>query len=352
MHMLKHFFKTLYEEKFDAFIASFLTFISLGVDLLISSKVEPLKIVPILISFVYLLYHLMQSYELSRNTYLSVSMPYFVCLGQKHSWFENAARQQEETLLREGVPWSGIQRSFRIYKPDWAFSQERRLSSDNNAQDWMRTYEKIEEHFNRLINRVEKPLTLHFFIVVPESFAFALGAKLGYRATLKLYQYSGVSRKPYFIVFDTSRLSGAEGYSISKAITQRSKFRSIRVNEIGQDLSKSDIIITLKDTGHRLQREGVALIRKTMDCSILEVDIAINYQASSLPSEWLSVASEVFSLIADQAEAGKRVHLFLAVPSSLSFLIGLLIRSNSDIFLYQYDRNSEAYFRAFSLSEL
>ena len=299
--MLKHFLKILYQENFDAFVASFITFISLGVDLFLSSNIQPLKIIPISVSFIYLLYHLMQSYELARNTYLSVSMPYFVCLGKKYSWFENAIRQQEEVLLREGVPWSSIQKSFRVYRPDWAFFQEKRLSSDSNDRDWLNTYEAVEEHFDRLMNRVEKPLMLRFFMVVPESFAFVLGAKLGYRVTSKIYQYVGVSRKPYFTVFDTSKLSSVEGYSLSKSRIQRARFQNIKVIESEHGSSETDIIIAIQDTGHRLQKRSIELIRQSMECSILEVTLAINYQVSDLSSEWLAVASEIFSLIADQS---------------------------------------------------
>lgn len=345
---LKHLLSTLIGDKFSAFIAAIATLASLIINYILSPNLELIRILPIIISSIYLVYHLREIYILASSTYNAVSVPYSICLAKTSDWHKNTLRLQEEQLLNAGIPWISIQSLFRIHKYDWAYFDTKKLSYENGAKDWMASINDVENHFDRLLNRIDKQVVVHFFFTVPESFAFILGTKIGHRVTPVVYQYAGFSQKPYFVVFDTSAFSSIQSYSMTK---QRiSQFEKISINEIpGREPKSSSIIVSLEDIGHPLPKSFP-------DCSernIFEAKLNLDYKNQTLISqEWTLAARESFSLVSSKIEEGLKVHLFLGLPSSLSFLVGMLLKSNNDIIIYHYNRPEKKYYEVFNFSKL
>ncbi len=344
--LLKHFLATLINDNFSAFIAATATFTSLIVNYIVSPNLELIRLIPIIISLIYLIYHLRETYTLALSTYKAVSVPYSICLAKTFDWYSNALRSQEEELISSGIPWNSIQKMFRIHQYDWAYFSAKKLSFDNESKEWREFINDVENHFYRLLNRISKQVIIHFFFTVPESFAFVLGTRIGHRVTPVVYQYAGFSQKPYFIVFDTSTLSNVQSYSITK---QRiSQFNKLSINEIsGREPTSNCVIIALEDVGHPLPKNFPNCSEK----KIMKAKLILDYKDKNVAQEWILAARESFSLISGQIEEGYIIHLFLGLPSSQSFIIGILLKSNNDIVVYHYNRPENKYYAVFNFSK-
>jgi len=188
--VLRHFLGMLLKENLLGFLLVSATTLSLAIQAYSQTPFEWIWLLPIGFTVTYLVVHLRNVTRLARQTFHAVPVPYSVCLGQTHDWFEAALRQQEQKLVSLGLAWSDIQRTYRLHRMDWAFFDEHRLGLQSRA--WVEKAREVCRHFDHLTNRIPIQPVYHVFLAVPGTLALALGAKFGRRIPAVVYQHAGM----------------------------------------------------------------------------------------------------------------------------------------------------------------
>lgn len=344
--MLKHFLGVLLKENLLGFLLVSATTLSLAIQAYSQTPFEWIRLLPIGFTVAYLAVHLRTVTRLARQTFHAVPVPYSVCLGQTHDWFESALRQQEQKLISLGLAWSDIQRTYRLQRMDWAFFDERRLGLQSKA--WIERAREVCRHFDHLTNRIPIQPVYHVFLAAPGTFALALGAKFGRRIPVVVYQHAGMVKDPYVSVFDTENIGSHDGYHL---LNQRiSEYKRIEVEQLQpqKDGPTSKALVVLDFTGHELRKPYP-------DCGADEV-IRVRLRASHghipLDGQWVSIVHEIASLLYAQLDQDKQVHLLPGIPASLAFMLGTVLGTTHGVWLYHFNVHDGAYTEPFAAHEL
>jgi len=344
--MAKHFFGLLLKENLLGFLLVTATTVSLAIQAYLQSPFEWIRVLPIAFTVAYLGVHLRNVTRLAKQTYYAVPVPYCVCLGQTHDWFEAALRQQEQKLTRLGLAWPDIQRTYRLHRMDWAFFDEHRLGLEAHA--WIEKVREVSRHFEHLTNRIPSQPVYHVFLAAPGTLALALGAKIGRRIPVVVYQHAGMVKDPYVSVFDTENIGSRDGYHL---LNQRiPEYKRIEIQtiegDIGSQTNRTLIILDL--TGHELRKPYPACGAH----EIIRVRLRASHGHIPLDGDWVSIAHEIASLLFAQLDQDREVHLLPGIPASLAFVLGTVLGATHGISLYHFNLHDGAYTEPFALHEL
>ncbi len=340
--MLKHFFRVLIQENLRGFLLVAATTAGLAIQGLRADTFQLLSVIPIFFASTYLAWHVQSVLKLAKQTYHAVPVPYFLCLGQTSDWFEVALRQQEQKLKRLRLAWHDIQKTYRIHKNDWTFFDEHRLGL--SPEEWKNKVGEISRHFDYLTNRVSTQPVYHVFLAVPGTLSLALGAKIGRRTPIVVYQHAGMVKDPYIEVFSTEGIDSREGYHL---LNQRiTNYERIEVEtELRDCKERGRTLIVLDFTGHELRKPYP-------ECDAhqtIRLRLRDSHGHIPLDGDWISIAHEIASLIHQQLDNDQEVHLLLGIPASLAFIIGTVLGTTHDVWLYHYNRHDAAYTQPFAL---
>lgn len=344
--MVKHFFGLLLKENLLGFLLVTATTISLAIQAFLQPPFEWIRILPIAFTVAYLAVHLRNIARLAKQTYYAVPIPYSVCLGQTHDWFESAQRQQEQKLTSLGLAWPDIQRTYRLHRMDWSFFDEHRLGLKANV--WVEKVREICRHFEHLSNRIPSQPVYHVFLATPGTLALAIGAKIGRRIPVIVYQHAGMVKDPYVSVFDTENIGSRDGYHL---LNQRiSDYKLIEMEAIGEGTGSAmnRILVVLDFTGHELRKPYPG-------CGageIIRVRLRASHGHIPLDSDWVAIAHEISSSLFAQLDRDREVHLLPGIPASLAFVLGTALGATPGIFLYHFNLHDGAYTEPFALHEL
>lgn len=345
LRFLKHWFLVLIREDFLGLCLVFATLLSLIPQLFVNMNLLYISSIGLLL--IYVVIRLNNISRLALQTYRVMPLPFSVCLGLSHDFFESAIRQQEQKLEISGIAWNEIKESFKIHQIDWTYFDDKRLSV--SAIDWNNKVADIIRNFNKLTNRVPTQPIFHFFFANPAPIAFALGAHIGRRRPIAVYQYVGNVKEPYSLVFTSENLSSDEGYHIfSKRVSNYKyiKYNSSRVNEA---MGCDEVLLTLDFTGHDLPKPY------PINKSIGEVTYAeLSESKGNIPLsyKWIELAQEIASLIFSYIDKNRKVHLLPGIPSSLAFLVGTIVGSVPNILIYHYNRDTNSYTEGFRIDSI
>ena len=339
---LRHWFSVLVRENILELCLVLASAAGLLVQGIASGPVNWWYLLPIAFIGAYLWVHLSSVTRLARQTYETVPLPYSVCLAQSHDWYTAAIRQQEQTLEGAKIAWTDIQRTHRIHQSDWTYFNEHRL--DLTASCWRDRIAEIVRHFDRLTNRVPIQPVYHFFFASPAPVTFALGARIGRRMPMKVYQHAGMVKDPYAVVFSSENIAQNEGYHL---LNKRVDDYDLIEVESEPNGDKPALII-LDFTGHELPRP----YPENADKELVYTRLKGVRGHISLNENWIDLAQEIASLIFSYVDKDRPVHLLPGIPSSLAFIVGTIVGVIPGVTLYHYNRHDGAYTEGIVLHEL
>jgi hypothetical protein len=345
--LIRYFFNNLRKSELLAFLTALATISSLIVEAALSPTTEWVRVIPIAILLIYLIFHISKVWKFSRQTHKSIPLPYFICLAQNHEWYISAIKQQEEQIRKSGISWGSIQDNYKIHRQDWAYFDSSKLKDESS--DWIHKTKEISQHFEHLANRVEAQPLFHVFVAAPAPIALGVGAIFSGRIPFSVYQHAGMVETPYKQVHDSNSVVTAEdGYHILHIRATEFKHIEIKEEESNQNNQSSATLIVLDFTGHRLPKPyPLDSFNKHLRVGPIGVEGHI-----PLNQEWMSIAQEIASIISGELNNGNSVSVLLGMPSSLAFLVGTILRTSSRVDIYYYNRSLDKYHKAFNLSEL
>ncbi|OLS22187.1 MAG: hypothetical protein HeimC3_31910 [Candidatus Heimdallarchaeota archaeon LC_3] len=188
--------------------------------------------------------------------------------------------------------------------------------------DWDGAVNEQEVHFKNLIKTVKDSTELHYFSFATVPLAIHFGFLFSLRFQLQVYHYKRQkSDKPW----DWSQKKRPKSWSLS---VQESLDLQENVNEYAVVVEQSSFITD----------EHIA---QTIN-QIPKIRISVptpNYEDLRAEQQSIDIAREVRDVI-DKFHKAKIIHLFCAVQSPTSFLIGQRIRRkmHPKIFLYDFDK--------------
>ena len=352
-YFLRHWFFVLIRENILGLCLVLASAASLLVQGIAASSFNWWYLVPIAFLGAYLWVHLFSVTRLARQTYETVPLPYSICLAQSQDWHRGAIRQQEQTLEGAKIAWTAIQRTHLIHQSDWTYFDEHRL--DLTSSCWRDRIADIIRHFDRLTNRVPIRPVYHFFFAAPAPITFALGALIGRRMPMQVYQHAGIVKDPYAVVFSSENLDQTEGYHLlNKRVKEYKliKFGPDTNDDIPSKPTKpnDDIpaLIILDFTGHELpcpypQAAGKELVYAHLKGTRGHIPLSEN---------WIDIAQEITSLIFSYVDKDRSVHLLPGIPASLAFIVGTIVGTIPGVTLYHYNRHDGKYTEGIVLHEL
>ena len=343
-HFLRHWFFVLIRENILELCLVLASVASLLVQGLASDSINLWYLLPIAFLVSYLWVHLSSVTRLALQTYETVPLPYSVCLAQSHDWHEAAIRQQEQTLEGAKIAWTDIQRTHRIHQSDWTYFNDQRL--DLTSSCWSDRIADIVRHFDRLTNRVPIQPVYHFFFASPAPVAFALGARIGRRVPMKVYQHAGMVKDPYAVVFSSENIAQNEGYHLLNKRVDDYKLLEVESEPNGN----KPALVVLDFTAHKLPQPYPEIA--SVDREIVHTRLKATEGHIPLSENWIDLAQEIASLIFSYVDKGRRVHLLLGIPSSLAFIVGSIMGTIPDVTLYHYNRHDGKYTEGIVLHEL
>lgn len=322
------------------------TTISLLIQAFAQTAFEAVRLVPVAFTGAYLWIHLSGVYRLAKQTYYAVPVPYSICLAQTREWFEAAARQQEQKLLSLGLAWREIQRTFKLHHIDWQFFDERRLGVD--ADSWIKKVETISNHFDHLTNRVPIQPVYHIFLALPGTLSLALGAKIGRRIPVVVYQHAGMVKDPYVSIFNTENIDSHDGYHLLNKRIEKYELLEITEVEEYQESSKSLVLVVLDFTGHELRKPYPQCGAKT----VVRLRLKSSHGHIPLEADWVAIAHEISSFLYSYLDEDEEVHLLPGMPASLAFIVGTILGTVPGVWLYHFNLHDGEYTEPFSLHAL
>ncbi|NKC14260.1 MAG: hypothetical protein GKR94_19380 [Gammaproteobacteria bacterium] len=345
--MIRHFFKTLDQEDLLGFLLVVATTAGLLIDAALKPTFEPLRLVPIGLSGLYIVIHARNVWRLARETHGFVSIPYSICLAQTNEWYRNALRQQEDRIRRAGIPWDSIKKTFRIHRLDWAYFDNSRLSGE--PAQWLDAAKHVDTHFGGLANRIELPTIYHIFLVTPAPIALAVGARAGRRIPYVLYQHVGGVKEPYSEICNMANATREEGYHFLNERVREPEMLTVGVDPIEPVVSVGDrVLLVWEFTGHKLPKPYP-------ECgAVTTVTVSLREAAGHIPlsSDWMKLARELASVTFRYLDEGAEVHVLPGVPSTLAFMVGSILGTTNSLHVHYYNKASDGYHRTFALSAL
>ena len=344
--MIKHFLTVLLKENLLGFLLVCVTMVTVTIQAYTTAPFEAIRLLPIAFPFIYAVVHLRNTGRLAKQTYNAVPVPYSVCLGQTHEWFESALRQQEQKLTSLRLAWADIQRTFHIHRMDWAYFDEHRLSLDGGR--WNEKVREINRHFDHLTNRIPIQPVYHVFLAVPGTLAFAMGAKFGRRIPVVVYQHAGMVRDPYVAVFDTENIGNKDGYHLlNQRVTEYSRLEIETIQSPVKQIAKT-VLLVLDFTGHELRKPYP-------DCGANQtIHVRLKGSRGHIPLDgnWVEIAHEVASLVFQYLDSDHEVHILPGIPAALAFVLGTIVGTTPGIRIYHFNVHDSAYTSSMALHEI
>ncbi len=344
---VRHWLQVLVREKLLSLCLVFASGTSLVIQSIATQTFSWPHLVPISLLLVYTGVHLRSVTRLAQQTWRAIPLPYSVCLGQSRDWYEAAIRQQEQTLQSTRIAWEDIQRTYRVHRIDWAYFHEGRLSL--SAAAWKDGVGNIVRHFEHLTNRIPIQPVFHMFFAAPAPLTLALGARIGRRLPVNVYQHAGMVHNPYVRVFSSEEISQDEGYHLlNKRVSEYSLIDVRASSGNDNDARNNRVLMILDFTGHDLPKPfPLSDAAETLFVQLKSAKGHIPLNAS-----WIDLAHEISSAVFAKVDEDKEVHLLPGIPSSLAFIVGTVVGAIPGVVVYHYNRHDSSYTDGFMLNEL
>lgn len=341
---LVRFFALLWKEYNYQLLLVLATLASLIVESAMASSRSSLRLIPQFLLAACLFYFLWKTHGIFRSVHPAPQVPYSVCVGKSHDWFDNFARRQQEQRLQDlGIQWTEVQRLYRIHQSDWVFLSGGTLST---PQDWIRVTRQLLGHFWELQKRVEGVPIHHFYFVAPPSMLFAFGAYVGRRVPHLAYHHVGNVRRPYLEVTNTTARDTSGGYELLNTRIPNEQLKYISVERT--DLpGKNRVIVVLDFTNHKTSEP---YIRQDEARELIRVNHSRG--VGHIPAdEWEALAQEVASILLEVCDTGSDLDIYINTPLALSFMIGSIVGPVRGVTLCEFNVYLQEYVACLKLTD-
>ncbi len=341
---ITRFFALLWKEYDYQLLLVLATFASLIVESTHASTWSIFTTIPEALLAVCLGYFIKKTYGLARSLYPAPQIPYSVCIGKPHDWFDNFARRQQEACLKAiGVDWKEVQKIFRIHRSDWVFLSSPMISEPD---DWVRVTRQLLAHFWELQKRVEGVPIYHFFFVAPPSIVFAFGALVGRRVPHVAYQHVGNVRDPYLVVVDTTKRDTSGGFDILNQRIPSTSFEQVQIEKKVLE-GRHQVIVALDFTNHRTSAPYLDQGRAREFIRLTHRDGIGHFSTT----DWERLAREIASALLEYSDSGVPMDIYINTPLALAFIIGWILGPLSDITLCEHNVYLQKLVRCFKLAD-
>lgn len=331
----------------NEFLLMYATQASLIADAYADGRIEPFRVLSIVLMFGLIITHYFSKRKLLREK----NIPFLFVVGKPDARFRDTFNKVESVLPRYRIKISTLEKAFGLMHEDWVFHQDAPL--DQKPASWRRCLDRIENMFWHTAERVPGQKTFHFFMNGPAALALGLGAAIGSRNRYVFYHYSE-GKIPYTNLIDFSDKKFVHGHHILKKKLEEYRYILTEGLDSLEKSGKTEVLVAVDLAGHsaagavknRSKETGLPCV---IISSIFRGDIPMN--DSSL--NWIDLCHEIISVLLDLSgrEKIKRIHLFLSVPLPVAFTVGSALGKFVKMSVYNYFPATGTYSRVFNMEE-
>ncbi|AKB19467.1 SAVED domain-containing protein [Methanosarcina sp. WWM596] len=281
-------------------------------------------------------------------------IPLMVIVGKNDSERNSMISSVLQAMETHGFNEETFEKEFGLERDDWVIRGESILSE--NPKEWEKLVHKFEDKLNRLGEKLKGHKVYHIFLQGPVVLAAGMGAIMGTKYEVVLYQYSpGTGKNPYqsLIDFHSMRESNPEGVHVLKSrVNPANKF----FDTIESCTGSPDMIISIFAATHDPKGD----VEKAIEVKTCKKSYSVMHLRSKTPgtlsnnSDWIEVTRELATIILSQVSRKdiKNTRLCISAPIVISFALGMALGIHSPISLCNWFHDKQRYYTVLNLNKL
>lgn len=281
-------------------------------------------------------------------------IPLMVIVGKNDSEFNSMIFSVLQTMEEHGFDEETFKKEFGLEREDWIIKSESFLSE--NPKEWEKLVHRFEDKLNRLGEKLKGHKVYHIFLQGPVVLAVGMGAIMGTKYEVVLYQYSpGMGKNPYQPLIDihSIRESNPEGVHVLKSrVNPANKFFDTIESCTGfQDLVISIFAATHDPKGDVEKAIGSETCKKSYSVMHLRSKTEGTF---SKDVDWIEVTKELATIILNQVSRKeiKSTRLCISAPVVIGFALGMSLGIHSPVSLCNWFNDKQRYYTVLSLNKL
>ena len=264
-----------------------------------------------------ILYLCYETCQLTRAIAVDINSPYTVFLGSSKSVFRYNVRKQVVTLEGKKLNFPKVKEHFEIMDMDWQYFD----AAISDPVNWEDNINEISEHFFLYAHQLPVNINLHLFVKAPSPIVIGMGFTIGKHCNWNVYQYL---EQDYKLV----------SFLRTNQPIKKDDYKYIQVTQEGTDSPYVTLILAI------VPPSSIPIPQITSRV----IKITSKSQTKIVPtSSFSGIAEEIASVIHNLIREGKTIHLFPGITLPLAFMIGKLLHENSQILIYNPNRDTYAW---------
>ncbi len=259
-----------------------------------------------------------------------------------------------QAMGEHGFDEETFKKEYGLKSDDWIIKGESFLSE--NPNDWKKLVHRFEDKLNRLEEKLKGHKVYHIFLQCPVVLATGMGAIMGTKYEVVLYQYSpGMGKSPYhpFIDFHSIRESNPEGVHILKSrVNPANNFFDIIEGCTGFP----DMVISIFAAGHDPKGD----VEKAVEVETCKKSYSLIHLRSktegTLPkdADWMRISQELATNVLNQVSRKdiKSTKLCISAPVIIGFALGMAVGTHSPVSLCNWFNDKQRYYTVLTLNKL
>lgn len=281
-------------------------------------------------------------------------IPLMVIVGKSDNEFNSMTYSVLQAMEEHGFDEEFFKKEFGLERDDWRIKGESFLSE--NPKEWEKLVHRFEDKLNRLEEKLMGHKVYHLFLNCPTVLATGMGAIMGTKYEVVLYQHDpGMGKSLYhpFIDFHSIRESNPEGVHILKSrVNPANKFFDIEENCTGFP----DMVMSIFAAGHDPKGD----VEKAVEMETCKDSYSVMHLRSktegTLPkdADWMRISQELATNVLNQVSIKdiKSIKLCISAPVIIGFSLGMAIGTHSPVSLCNWFKNKESYYTVLNLNKL
>jgi len=267
-------------------------------------------------------------------------IPVVVVVGKSDDEYRSMLSDAQQMASRWGYDEREFDAEFDVEREDTVVHRESRLPPDPSL--WKELAGKFERKIHRIDGKLKGRRIYHLFLNCPAALALGMGSTLGTRYLAMLYHWV----PPYRLVVNLYQKSPPG--EVKRRIEPPYEFISVERPEA----LASEMFVSLSLSAHSI-RGGIETLARQKGMPAVHIQ---NLYGGVLPldADWLRVAQEVNSVLLELIARPEvnRLHLALAAPLPLAFLIGMALGRQSLITVHHWFADLGEYHPVLELEKL
>lgn len=351
------FCEIIFQKRRDAILTLISVIFVLFIDLNSVIKIPYINYIiktPVLIIIFISMMSLFKEVKKINNLEKEKHIPLMVIVGKNDNELNSMISSVLQTMEEHGFDEDTFKKDFGVERDNWIIRGESYLSE--YPKDWEKLVHRFEDKLNSLGEKLKGHKVYHIFLQGPVILAVGMGAVMGTKYEVVLYQYSpGMGKNPYqaLIDFHSIRESNPEGVHVLKSrVNPTNRF----FDTIESCSGFSDMIISIFAATHDPKGD----VEKAVESETCKKSYSVMHLRSktegtlSKDVDWIEVTKELATIILNQISRKeiKNTKLCISAPVVISFALGMALGIHSPISLCNWFNNKERYYTVLSLNKL